>query len=122
MPSSKPSHPGAMAPKTPGPTRTAAPMNPGSWPTSKSMKSYARFGMTGWIYLLASIVAIEIELDRDKRRVLWKRVQQIYAEKLPAIPLYFRADGFILPKWLRGVRPTGHMYTTTHWIEEWRVE
>lgn len=60
MPSSKPSHPDAMAPKTPGPTRTAAPMNPGSWPTSPSMKSYARFGMTGWIYLLASIVGIEI--------------------------------------------------------------
>ncbi len=68
------------------------------------------------------IDAIEIELDRGKRGTLWKRLQQIYAEELPAIPLYFRADGFILPKWLKGVRPTGHMYTTTHWIEEWRVE
>ena len=68
------------------------------------------------------IDAIEIELDRKKRGALWKRLQQIYAEKLPAIPLYFRADGFIMPKWLKGVRPTGHMYTTTHWIEEWRVE
>lgn len=68
------------------------------------------------------IDAIEIELDREKRGALWKRLQQIYAEDLPAIPLYFRADGFILPKWLKGVRPTGHMYTTTHWIEEWRVE
>lgn len=68
------------------------------------------------------IDAIETELDREKRGALWKRLQQIYAEDLPAIPLYFRADGFILPKWLKGVRPTGHMYTTTHWIEEWRVE
>ncbi len=68
------------------------------------------------------IDAIEIELDRDKRGALWKRVQQIYADRLPAIPLYFRADGFILPKWLKGVRPTGHMYTTTNWVEEWRVE
>ncbi len=68
------------------------------------------------------IDAIEIELDRTKRGALWKRLQQIYAEELPAIPLYFRADGFIVPKWLKGIRPTGHMYTTTHWIEEWRVE
>jgi peptide/nickel transport system substrate-binding protein len=65
---------------------------------------------------------IEIELDREKRGALWTRLQQIYAEQLPAIPLYFRADGFIMPKWLKGVRPTGHMYTTTHWVEEWRVE
>jgi fumarate reductase subunit C len=60
MPSSKPAHPGAMAPKTPGPTRTAAPMTPGSWPTSSRMKSYALFGMTGWVYLLFSFVAIRI--------------------------------------------------------------
>ena len=68
------------------------------------------------------IDAIEIELNREERGAMWKRVQQIYADELPAIPLYFRADGFILPKWLKGVRPTGHMYTTTNWIEEWRVE
>ena len=60
MPSSRPSHPHAMAPKTPGPTRVAPPMNPGSWPTSKRMKTYARFGMTGWVYLLASLVGIEV--------------------------------------------------------------
>ena len=65
---------------------------------------------------------IEIELDRNKRRLLWKRLQQIYAEELPALPLYFRAEGYILPKWLKGIRPTGHLYSTTYWIEDWRVE
>ena len=68
------------------------------------------------------IDAIEVELDREERGRLWARLQQIYAERLPAIPLYFRSDAFILPKWLKGVRPTGHMYTTTNWIEDWRAE
>jgi len=68
------------------------------------------------------IEAIEVELDRDKRRALWRRLQQIYAEDLPVIPLYFRAEPYILPKWLKGLAPTGHLVTTTNWIENWRVE
>ncbi len=70
----------------------------------------------------AVIDAIEIELDRDKRKILWKRLQRLYAEALPVIPLYWRADAYILPNWLKGVRPTGHQVTTTLWIEEWRAE
>ena len=30
---------------------------------------------------------IELELDRDKRAVLWHRLQKIYAEELPVLPL-----------------------------------
>jgi peptide/nickel transport system substrate-binding protein len=70
----------------------------------------------------ALIEAIEVELDRDKRRELWRRLQHIYAEELPALPLYFRAEPYILPKWLKGVRPTGHQYPTTLWVEDWRAE
>ncbi|MDF1793121.1 MAG: peptide ABC transporter substrate-binding protein [Thalassobaculaceae bacterium] len=69
----------------------------------------------------ALIDAIEIELDRDKRADLWAAFQRLYATDLPVLPLYFRADSYILPKWLQGVRPTGHKYTSTNWIEEWRV-
>lgn len=65
---------------------------------------------------------IETELDRDKRRELWRRLQHIYATDLPVLPLYFRASPFILPKWLQGVRPTGHQFPTTLWVEEWRVQ
>ncbi|MEE9139907.1 MAG: peptide ABC transporter substrate-binding protein [Alphaproteobacteria bacterium] len=65
---------------------------------------------------------IEVELDRDARAELWRRLQQIYAEELPALPLYFRASPFILPKWLKGVTPTGHQYPTTLWVEHWGVE
>ena len=65
---------------------------------------------------------IEVELDREKRRVLWHRLQAIYAAELPVIPLYFRANPYVLPKWLKGIRPTGHQGPTTLWVEDWRAE
>jgi peptide/nickel transport system substrate-binding protein len=68
------------------------------------------------------IDAIEIELDRGKRKALWQQAQALYAADLPVLPLYFRADSYILPKWLAGVTPTGHAAPTTLWVEDWRVE
>ncbi|HEV7263359.1 MAG TPA: peptide ABC transporter substrate-binding protein [Falsiroseomonas sp.] len=69
----------------------------------------------------ALLQAIPIELDRERRRTLWHRLQAIYAEELPAIPLWFRADAHVWPTWLDGVRPTGHLAPSTLWVEEWRV-
>ena len=63
---------------------------------------------------------IETELDRTKRRKLWRKLQRIYATELPVIPLYFRANPFVIPKWLTGIIPTGHQYPTSHWVENWR--
>lgn len=69
------------------------------------------------------IDAIEVELDRDARLVLWRRLQHLYAEELPALPLYFRAEPYILPTWLEGVTPTGHQHPSTLRVEHWqRVE
>ncbi|MCW5699453.1 MAG: peptide ABC transporter substrate-binding protein [Rhodospirillales bacterium] len=83
--------------------------------------SYAGQNYTGYRNpdMDALIDAIEVELDRDKRRELWRRLQYLYAEDLPAIPLYFRAEPHILPKWLTGVIPTGHQFPTTLWVENW---
>jgi len=67
------------------------------------------------------IDAIEIELNREERGRLWADLQRLYATDLPVLPLHFRSDAYILPTWLTGVRPTGHKYTTTNWVEEWRV-
>jgi peptide/nickel transport system substrate-binding protein len=50
---------------------------------------------------------------------LWRELQEIYAIDLPAIPLFFRADSYIMPKWLKGIRPTGHLVPTTYWVEDW---
>ena len=66
------------------------------------------------------IEATEIELDPDRRRELWRWIQAIYADELPVLPLYFRANTYILPKWLEGVVPTGHQYGTSQWVEFWR--
>ena len=68
----------------------------------------------------ALIDAIEVELDREKRRRLWSALQRLYATDLPVLPLYFRANPHIWPKWLEGVTPTGHQAPTTLWIENWR--
>lgn len=68
------------------------------------------------------IDAVELELDREKRRPMWRRIQEIYVEELPVLPLYYRADPFILPKWLTGLKPTGHQYNTAHWVESWGVK
>lgn len=67
----------------------------------------------------ALIDEIEIELDAAARLPLWSELQKLYAEDLPALPLFFRANSYFFPKWLKGVRPTGHLVTTTAWIEEW---
>jgi len=69
----------------------------------------------------ALIEAVEIELDRDKRRALWSRIQAIYATELPVLPLFFRADTFVTPSWLQGVVPTGHQFPSTLWVEQWRA-
>ena len=65
---------------------------------------------------------LEVVCEEEPNRKLWNRMQTIYAEELPVIPLYFRANAFILPKWLRGVVPTGHQYPTSLWVETWSAE
>jgi len=60
------------------------------------------------------------ELDRDKRLMLWKQIQALYLDDQMTLPLYFRADVFVLPKWLKGVTPTGHQDVSTLWVEHWR--
>ena len=65
------------------------------------------------------IDALETELDPAKRKALWTQAQRLYATDLPSLPLYFRSDAYILPKWLTGIRPTGNQYPTTLWSTEW---
>jgi len=65
---------------------------------------------------------LETRCEPKANRKAWKRMQAIYSTDLPVLPLYFRASPFILPKWLKGVRPTGHQYSTTLWVEDWYAE
>lgn len=65
---------------------------------------------------------VEIVCEPKANQRLWNRLQTIYSEDLPVLPLYFRATPYILPKWLKGIRPTGHQYSTTLWVEDWFAE
>lgn len=66
------------------------------------------------------IDAVEVELDETKRAALWQQIQRLYAQDLPALPLYFRAESYLLPPWLEGLTPTGHMNYSSLWAEQWR--
>jgi peptide/nickel transport system substrate-binding protein len=70
----------------------------------------------------ALIDRIEIACEEKENRALWQRLQQLYAEELPVLPLYYRADPFVIPKWLSGIEPTGHQYPTSLWVEHWRAK
>ncbi len=68
------------------------------------------------------IDTLEVTLDSEKRMQIWARIQDIYAQQLPVLPLYFRSRLYIIPKWLKGIEPTGNTSTTTLWVENWSVE
>ena len=70
----------------------------------------------------AALDDAERELDVAKRKALFADIQRIHAEDLPVLPLFFRVDPFVIPKPLKGVVPTGHLNSSTLWVEQWRWE
>jgi peptide/nickel transport system substrate-binding protein len=64
---------------------------------------------------------LEIVCTPKENQKLWDELQGIYAEDLPALPLYYRVEAYFIPQWLHGLTPTGHMHPTTLWIENWSV-
>ncbi len=68
------------------------------------------------------IDVVEVTLDKNERQTLWSRIQHLYVKDLPVLPLYFRSSPYMIPKWLKGINPTGNTSTTTLWIENWSVE
>jgi peptide/nickel transport system substrate-binding protein len=67
------------------------------------------------------VAALNTEMDPAKRLLLWQRAQEIYAEELPALPLFFGVREYIVPASMTGVEPTGHMIPTSYWVEDWRL-
>ena len=67
----------------------------------------------------ALIDAIEIEPDFARRKPIWQKMQTLYNEDLPAIPLFFKSDAHIWPKQLKGITPTGHEDQSPLWVENW---
>jgi peptide/nickel transport system substrate-binding protein len=68
------------------------------------------------------IAKVETELDPARQKALWAEMQAIYAKELPVIPLFFRAEPHVVPKWLKGYVPTGHGDWGSFRSENWRAE
>ena len=64
---------------------------------------------------------LEVVCEPAANRALWSRLQRLYAERLPSLPLYYRAEATVKPKWLSNLVPTGHQEPTTLWIETWKA-
>lgn len=57
-----------------------------------------------------------------QRQNIWNEMQKIYADELPALPLFHRAETYLIPKWLEGLTPTGHRFPSSLWVTDWRVK
>ena len=67
-------------------------------------------------------VALRSPSDPEEQKKLWHDMQQIYAKELPVVPLFFRAEPHVYPKWLKGYEPTGHGDWSSMSAENWRSE
>lgn len=67
----------------------------------------------------AACEAIDTEMSAAKRRELAIKVQKLYTEEVPVIPLFYRSDVSVVPPTLKNYRPTGHQYAETNEIEKW---
>jgi len=70
----------------------------------------------------AALKVVETELDPAKAQVAWTTMQKAYAEELPVLPLFFRPEAHVIPKWLKGYVPTGHTNYGTFHGEDWHSE
>jgi peptide/nickel transport system substrate-binding protein len=91
-------------------------------PTAENNYAGQNYSTISLPELDAAIEAVEQTLTLEGRRPYWEKIQQIYSEELPVLPLFWRPNSYILPHWLKGARPTGHLDSSTNWVEEWRRE
>jgi peptide/nickel transport system substrate-binding protein len=85
--------------------------------------SYTGQNCTGYVNPKMDKIIDDLEVicEPKANQALWDSLQKLYAEELPALPLYYRVDSFFIPRWLTGITPTGHMHPTTLWIEDWKA-
>ena len=70
----------------------------------------------------ANIAKVEAELDPAKAKADWSAMQRIYAEQVPVLPLFFRSEPHIVPKWLTGYQPLGNGYDVGIFAENWKPQ
>ncbi len=70
----------------------------------------------------ANILKVESELDPAKAKQDWSTMQRIYVEQVPVLPLFFRAEPHVVPKWLAGYQPLGNGYYVGIFAENWKPQ
>ncbi|OYT92359.1 MAG: peptide ABC transporter [Burkholderiales bacterium PBB3] len=62
---------------------------------------------------------LQAELDPAKRKLLWTQMQTVFTDELPELPLFFRTDVWVVPKWMTGVLRPGQLPASTYTAETW---
>ena len=73
---SRPAHPHAMQPRTPGSTRTAPPEMPAKFPLQGRYRAYTLFEWTGLIYLLLGFLALRVVWALGDGEQAWAYVME----------------------------------------------
>jgi peptide/nickel transport system substrate-binding protein len=70
----------------------------------------------------ADIVTSETDLDVAHQKAAWADMQRIYADALPALPLFISSIPQAVPKWLAGFGPSGTGQPFTQQAENWHAQ
>lgn len=68
----------------------------------------------------AALDAAGSALAPETQRAAWTRIQALYAEDLPTLPLLASQKAIVTPGWLAGLAPPRERGMMTLWIEDWR--
>jgi peptide/nickel transport system substrate-binding protein len=69
-----------------------------------------------------AIEASQTQCEPAEQKKAWGDIQRLYAADLPQLPLFFRINTQVTPKWLHGVTQTGHQFASTWWVERWTAD
>ncbi|MGB8842674.1 MAG: peptide ABC transporter substrate-binding protein [Aliidongia sp.] len=67
-----------------------------------------------------TLAALTGETDDLKRQARWSQLQIEWMDELPGLPLFDLPQLYIVPNWLEGFAPTGHLIASSHFCETWR--
>ena len=88
----------------------------------KKSNNYMGQNQPGWCDKKVDQIlkAASRELDKEKRNKLGQRFETLFAEMLPALPLFFRVEVSVTRKELINWKPTGTLQPITWNAHEWR--
>lgn len=87
----RPSHPEAMSPHRPGPTRTARPQVPDDFWWRPRMRTYLLFDATGLPYLLVGLLLLRVALAIGRGPEAWAKLLEQFSH-----PLYLGFHAVVL--------------------------